>query len=96
MLQSIGDSAKGPSDRAKANTEIINSMFTARALLLALAALGAEAFSASPVGASRLTAARTARQSVSMGTFVEELKFKRFFNRFTFAVRVASQTYSLL
>mmetsp|Transcript_48520 Transcript_48520/g.113572 ORF Transcript_48520/g.113572 Transcript_48520/m.113572 type:complete len:177 (+) Transcript_48520:16-546(+) len=48
-----------------------------------LLALGAEAFApgASRVGASRAVAPR---DTSVMGTFVEDLKFKRYFNRFTF------------
>lgn len=53
------------------------------AIVVALA-IGSQAYTGSPMRASRVATTRSARQTVAMGTFVEELKFKRFFNRFTF------------
>jgi uncharacterized surface protein with fasciclin (FAS1) repeats len=47
-------------------------------------AIGTQAYTGSPMKVSRVAATHSARQTVVMGTFVEELKFKRFFNRFTF------------
>eukprot|EP00613_Pedinella_sp_CCMP2098_P000575 CAMPEP_0171621764 /NCGR_PEP_ID=MMETSP0990-20121206/16813_1 /TAXON_ID=483369 /ORGANISM="non described non described, Strain CCMP2098" /LENGTH=203 /DNA_ID=CAMNT_0012187375 /DNA_START=215 /DNA_END=822 /DNA_ORIENTATION=- len=52
-----------------------------KALVLALAFVGAQAFT--PLG-GRAMAPRTASKTVVQGTFVEEFKFKKFFNRFTF------------
>ena len=57
-----------------------------RATVFAAFVVGAaEAFAPSPVGASRV-AVKSARQNLAMGTFVEDLQYKRFFNRFTFKV----------
>ena len=61
-----------------------------KACIFALALVGADAFAPmpplAPVGSSRGLALRTASQTVVMGTFIEEFKFRKIANRFTFKV----------
>jgi hypothetical protein len=61
-----------------------------KACIFALALVGADAFAPmppiAPVGSSRGLALRTASQTVVMGTFIEEFKYKKIANRFTFKV----------
>ena len=61
-----------------------------KACIFALALVGADAFAPmpplSPVGSSRGFSLRTGSQTVVMGTFIEEFKFRKIANRFTFKV----------
>ena len=61
-----------------------------KACIFALALVGAvDAFAPMPplaLGSSRGLALRTASQTVVMGTFIEEFKFRKIANRFTFKV----------
>ena len=62
-------------------------MYKKAAIFLALAALGADAFAPMSAPMALKSRVSTARQTLVMGTFVEEFKFRKIANRFTFKVR---------